>query len=301
MSHTRTILFEGLGMSVEDFRCRAAVEPLGGEEPNPTHSIVFVRRGVFCRTRRHDTVVADPNHVLFYNASELYRYAHPVRGGDDCTILALDTTRALELVARYVPDAVERPAAPFRFGHGLSSKRAAWLHWELLGALRKAPPRIAVEDLVSELADEAVRVACRSHPSRRSGEPASAAAPRRQREIVEAATLALSRRLETPPSLTELAAALDCSPFHLSRTFHRLTGLSLRAYIRRLRTRAAAERLAAGARDLTRVALDFGYADHSHFTNSFRQEWHVPPSRFRDSLTSYDEEGPTRRPAGSRN
>ena len=44
----------------------------------------------------------------------------------------------------------------------------------------------------------------------------------------------------------------------------------------------AAHRLAAGAPDLTSLALDLGYADHSHFTNAFRQEWGVPPSRFRE-------------------
>jgi AraC-like DNA-binding protein len=59
--------------------------------------------------------------------------------------------------------------------------------------------------------------------------------------------------------------------------------LSLRAYSGRLRTALAAERLLAGAPDLTALALDLGYADHSHFTNAFRQEWGLPPSRFRDS------------------
>jgi AraC-like DNA-binding protein len=55
----------------------------------------------------------------------------------------------------------------------------------------------------------------------------------------------------------------------------------MRHYLNRLRARVAADRLVAGARDLTDLALDLGYWDHSHFTNSFRQEWGVPPSRFR--------------------
>lgn len=49
----------------------------------------------------------------------------------------------------------------------------------------------------------------------------------------------------------------------------------------RLRARAAAECLARGAQDLTALALDWGYTDHSHFTNAFRREWGVPPSRVR--------------------
>jgi AraC family transcriptional activator of tynA and feaB len=58
----------------------------------------------------------------------------------------------------------------------------------------------------------------------------------------------------------------------------------LRRYTRRLRARVAAERLSTGARDLTGLGLDLGYADHSHFTNSFRREWGMPPSRFRALL-----------------
>ena len=210
---SRRLLFESLGISVIDFRCHACVEQLGTEEPNPTHSIVLVRRGVFGRSHEGRTLVADPNNVLFFNAAEGYRYSHPVAGGDDCTILAVESARALELVARHAPRD-PRPESPFRLGHGLSSRRAAELHWELL-------------------------------------------------------------------QLVDRAGRFGCSPFHLSRTFHGTVGMNLRRYVTRLRARLAAERLAAGARDLTGLALQLGYFDHSHFTRSFRNEWGIPPSRFR--------------------
>src|SRR5947208_559037 len=109
---------------------------------------------------------------------------------------------------------------------------------------------------------------------------------RRRRDLVEAVKLMISERLERPPSLTELADVLGCSPYHLSHTFHGTAGLSLRGYVRRLRARVAAERLAAGASHLTALALDLGYADHSHFTNSFRREWGVSPSTFRSRLVT---------------
>jgi AraC-like DNA-binding protein len=96
----------------------------------------------------------------------------------------------------------------------------------------------------------------------------------------------ISERLEGPPSLTELAGTLGCSPCHLSRSFHAAAGLSLRGYLGRLKARVAAERLAAGARHLTALALDLGYADHSHFTNSFRREWGVAPSTFRSRVVA---------------
>ena len=274
------MLFESLGIAAIDFRCRAHVEPEGSEEPNPTHTIAFVRRGVFRRSHRHDGLVADPNFVLFFNRGEPYRYAHPVPGGDDCTILTLETPRALELVARHAPEDAERSEAPFRFGHGLCSPRAARLHYELLARVSRGP-LLAIEDVLAELTDEAVRAAYRIHEGRATAGPESAGTRRRHRELAEAAKLRLNERLPSPPSLGELARDLECSPFHLSRTFHRIVGLSLRRYIGRLRTGTAAHALARGARELTELALDLGYADHSHFTNAFRREWGVPPSRFR--------------------
>ena len=292
--HTRRLLFESMGVAVVDFRCHAGVEPAGAEEPNSSHSVVLVRRGVFQRTQGRETLVADPNHVLFFNAEQPYRFSHPLPGGDDCTVLALEAPQALELVARHAPREAQRPETPFRLGHGLSSPRAARLQWELLGLMARPVTRLGLEDALAELAGEALRSAYESRASGQAEERPSSPARRRQRELVEAAQLAVSERLEQPPSLTELARSLDCSPFHLSRTFHDQAGLSLRRYAGRLRARAAAERLARGAGDLTELALDFGYADHSHFTNSFRREWGLPPSQFRALVGSSVGTTPTR-------
>lgn len=57
--------------------------------------------------------------------------------------------------------------------------------------------------------------------------------------------------------------------------------MSLRRYVGRLRANVAAKRMAEGAQNLTDLALDLGFADHSHFTNAFRREWGISPSEFR--------------------
>src|SRR5262249_55800663 len=109
----------------------------------------------------------------------------------------------------------------------------------------------------------------------------AASGRRRRRDLVDAVKLMISERLHASPSLTELSDVFGCSPYHLSRTFHHTAGESLRRYVRRLKARIAADRLTGGEANLTALALDLGYADHSHFTNSFRQEWGVTPSSFR--------------------
>jgi AraC-like DNA-binding protein len=286
---TRQALFSGLGVSVVDFQCRAHVEPLGPEEPNETHSIVFVRRGVFMRTDRERTIVADANHIVFFNPGEPYRFAHPLPGGDDCTVLGLDEPCARTLAAAAGPARTGTGGA-FPIGHAMSTQRAARLHLELLRVLSSAvrPLQLDAQDLVAELADESV---ASLRQSARARSPATASASRR-RDTVEAAKLMVSRSIASPPSLASLASALDCSPFHLSRIFRAETGLGLRHYVRRLRARLAAERLRRGARDLTSVALDLGFYDHSHFTNVFRREWGVPPSKLTGSRSAI---GPTAR------
>ncbi len=280
-AHSRRLLFESLGVRIEDFHCRAHVEREGTEEPNPSHSIVFVRRGVFGRRHRGESLVADPNQILFFHAGEAYRYSHPVPGGDDCTILCLDAGTALDAALRVRPEAEECPDRPFVAGHVLGGRRSACLHYELLATLRAERPALATEDVLSELIDEALRTA---GGARLSAGPETGRGARRRREAVEEAKLLVNANVERPPRLGTMAATLGCSPFHLSRIFRQTTGVSLRGYLGRLRARLAAERLSRGAPDLTELALDLGFADHAHFTNAFRREWGVAPSRLRRSL-----------------
>jgi AraC-like DNA-binding protein len=49
----------------------------------------------------------------------------------------------------------------------------------------------------------------------------------------------------------------------------------------RRRLRDALEMLLDTRESITRVALEHGFASHSHFTDAFRREFGVPPSRVR--------------------
>ncbi len=281
LTQRRRVLADRLGVVVEDFRCTAHVHPKGPEEVNLKHSIVFIRRGVFIRQRGKESVVADANYILFFNAGEPYRIAHPVPGGDDCTILSIPSPLALELVARHLPQQEARGNAPFPFGFALSPPRAARLQLELLRKIR-SPAEAALDEVLIELMETAVRAAGATHCTPWGGKRLlTAATARRHRELADAAKVGISSSVGNAPSLTGLARALGCSAFHLSRVFRAQVGLNLRTYYARLRTRLAADKLSGGERDLTGLALDLGYADHSHFTNAFRKEWGLPPSAVR--------------------
>jgi len=148
-------------------------------------------------------------------------------------------------------------------------------HWRLArcrAALDAgAPDRLALEEAALGLLPpwvSADRVAAGARPHR---------AVERARELLAAEPAA-------DLSLHELADAVACSPFHLARRFRRATGVGLHAYRTRLRMALALQRLADGEEALIQLALDLGYASHSHFSAAFRHCYGLPPSRARELL-----------------
>lgn len=68
----------------------------------------------------------------------------------------------------------------------------------------------------------------------------------------------------------EIAADHGISARTLQRLFDRYVGVGPKWVLQRYRLHIAAERMAAGEEDITRLALDLGYFDLPHFTHHFR-------------------------------
>ena len=102
-----------------------------------------------------------------------------------------------------------------------------------------------------------------------------------QRRIVEAVKELLTARFEQQLTLAAIAREVHVSPFHLARMFRRHTGYSLHEYRTQLRLRSVAGRLGDRDRPLVELALDAGFASHSHLTDAFRRSFGVPPSALR--------------------
>jgi AraC family transcriptional regulator len=83
------------------------------------------------------------------------------------------------------------------------------------------------------------------------------------------------------PSLESLARAAGVHRVHLAREFRRRFGCTPGQYIRQRRIEFACHRLAASREPLSVVAFDAGFADQSHFTNTFRQIVGATPGAFR--------------------
>jgi AraC-like DNA-binding protein len=106
-----------------------------------------------------------------------------------------------------------------------------------------------------------------------------AAAGRKVAEIRER----LIADLRCPPSLRELAASVDLSPFHMLRVFRDVTGFPPHAWLVLERVCAARHLLAAG-QSPAQTAGAVGFADQAHLTRWFKRVTGVTPGAFRNSV-----------------
>jgi AraC-like DNA-binding protein len=82
------------------------------------------------------------------------------------------------------------------------------------------------------------------------------------------------------------------SPVSFSRMFRLATGMTLSAYVNRLRMARAVELLERTDDTIASIALDLGFSDQSHFDRTFRRSFGHTPSAHRAGLRSAVDPGP---------
>ncbi len=100
------------------------------------------------------------------------------------------------------------------------------------------------------------------------------------RERVDRVVAILRQRLAEPPSLEDIGREVGCSPFYLSRTFSRETGMTIPQYLRKIRMERAAELLRSGKYNVTEAAMEVGYSSLSHFSQAFCQTMGCCPALY---------------------
>jgi AraC-like DNA-binding protein len=211
------------------------------------------------------SVLATPNHTIFYDAGQ--RYDRQLYGdhGDHCifvsvepeTLQALVQDTAAELTAIDAP--VDEPT---------------YLARHLLVRRLRAG---SIDDRAAEAAVLSVLTATLAHAKRhtRHRRAQTLAA---HHALAEAAKAELASAYARSVGLETLARTLHTSPFHLARVFRSETGFTVAGYRRALRLRAALEQLPSRAKELTALALDLGFSSHSHFSDAFRRSFGLTPS-----------------------
>jgi AraC family transcriptional regulator len=231
--------------------------------------IVFPWTSVVIQQVGSEAVLANPNHVLFFNRQQPYRRTIHDRRGDD----AIFVEASPDLVAGALGSG--RGELPFR--HGPSDPQAYLLH---VAAVRElyadAGDTLHAEELVHEAVARSIQAAAAFHIVR--GRRGRDRTEQDRHRLVESAKAILTEEPAARTTLAAFARRLHTSELHLARVFRERTGFTLHAYRTHLRLRIAIERLAEGEADLAALARGLGFSSHSHFSSAFRSVFDVQPS-----------------------
>ncbi|MFI7541397.1 helix-turn-helix domain-containing protein [Actinoplanes sp. NPDC049599] len=243
---THTVLLAAPDLRVATVSCSGPARWSAAEEVGAS-AVVLVRRGVFARRADGRAGVADPVQGYVQRPGEVQQVAHPA-GPDTCTSISI------------APDLADRLAWA---GPVTVSPAADLAHRRLIArATTGADPADLATDLLAELLPPPVR-----RPSRRA---------------IDEVRIALHG--DPGARLDDLAELAGCSRWHLSRTFHQVTGITINAYRLRLRARAALTELGDAGEGLAAVAARAGFADQAHLSRTLRRELGLSPGEVRKLL-----------------
>ena len=100
-------------------------------------------------------------------------------------------------------------------------------------------------------------------------------------ERLESARRLLLERMQSPPTLPELARSVGLNEVKLKAGFRTLFGNSVFGYLRTQRMDQARRLLVRRDLSVTEVAACVGYANPSKFASAFRKHFGLPPSALR--------------------
>jgi AraC-like DNA-binding protein len=260
-----TLLLDVPGLSIAEVRCEGGGSAWSGEEPLESFAVILVQRGRF--RRRVDGVerVADSVAGYVQRPGSTQQIAHP-HGGDRCTVLVPSRTILGSLLDGVGPAEPLFTPAAFDLAHRILVARA-----------RGDAEPFELTERAALLVGALAEIATEAEVARRQTTAAS-----RSRRLADLVRQAINH--DARMRLDELALLAGVSAYHLSRTFRRVTGMTISRYRRRIRVRSAIDRLAAGERDLARLAAELDYADQAHLTRSLRSEIDITPGRLRAML-----------------
>jgi len=274
------ILYAAGGLRVGCFRRYPWQRPFADTGPiREGPLLVFPRTSVVIRHRDREPVMADPTRVMLYNPGQEYTRRAVTNRGDECEWFAFPPEIVADAMRDVDPAVADRGDRPFLDVWAPSPRDAYLLQRRVTEHLLRSERRseLFVEESMMLLLARVVARRPESTTARRATTAAE------HRAVADACREVVARRLGERTSLRAIAAAVGVSPFHLARLFRRDAGTTIHTYVHELRLRTALQRVADGD-EVARIAVDLGYASHSHFTARFRRFFGVTPSAFRRRL-----------------
>jgi AraC-like DNA-binding protein len=245
-------------------------EPRGTEYYVSAPCIVLSETGAFQTSSALGDAMGDPAMAVFRNTLAPYTVRDVPGPPSQVLTIRLSPSVVRSMLADVDPAAAD--SATFSVASAPVPGRTALLHALVRRELARDDP-LGIEESVLRLSATVI--------ARLGDRRTRTAVTPKAREHVAAARDLLVRRACEPLRLRDVAARAGCSPWHLARAFHAVVGTTIGRHITRLRLRSALERVLDTDEGLTKIAIESGFADHSHFTSAFRREYGATPSQVR--------------------
>jgi len=270
----RKKLFANEMLEIAVFEVRPTSDACGEVERQTLNAMVLPFSGLFAR---HDAprrqVTGTPSHAIYFAPDAPYRISFPGAIGDRAIILRFDEALAPEQVG---VSAGEGPGA-----QGLLPARAMMLRNLLWTRLEKGEADgFEAEALGLDLLNWSLE-------SVRPGKvPARRSALARRTRALERIKEAVASSPQDKWNVAKLASVANLSPFHLCHVFREMTGTSIYDYVLHERLARTLDAVLDCRDDLTAIALDAGFASHSHFTARFRGFFGCTPVALRRNASA---------------
>jgi AraC family transcriptional regulator len=273
------ILFHSESLCVVDSRCDPSHPHFAGPCAFRVPCFGFPRRPCEIHIDGHAPFVSDQTGVVVLPAGATYRRRAIDPLGERTTVIGMHP----QLLCQMLDDIDPRSGSPgARIATPVWSRVGLAIHNESVAlATRLASGWIdplAAEAAIIGLVRKAL--ACIA-TGVSLGEPARVAPT--HVELVVRVKKCIRENIEQRMSLTQLAAHVEVSPYHLCRLFRLATGQTVYQYQLQIRLAAALEMLPAYKGNLAALAMDLGFSSHSHFASLFKREYGFSPGA-RDGL-----------------
>ena len=262
---TRRALWESADVSIaaSTSRCETGTWRPAVVETSP--GVVLPRVGAFRRRTNGQEHIVDRATGYFKRVGEVCEVAHFADGVHGATIIDVAPERSGSALAE-----IRQARGPFVVGPDLAAA-----HLLLLASVQRDPSDdLEVQERTFELLGACMT---RAHAGFRSVRPRESTNARRRVVADVCEHLHASDRT----SLIDIADAVHYSPFHLTRVFRSVTGITMSQYRTNLRLCEVLTRLADGGTNLSEIGLAAGFADHAHMTRTFVANLGATPSELR--------------------
>ncbi len=234
----------------------------------PWPALVFPRHPVWVGHDAKPDRYLDPTVVAFVNAQSKGMRQSDQPDGECIDWVAFEGALAASMVQPFEPKRKPDPLAPFRIA-GAALPPAACLQQRTLFAYctdcAQVDP-VLVEECALVLLGAALRSAYGRRPPR--GGAKTERTTRTHRAMVTEARRFIAKHLESRLTLSAIAQQVHAAPQHFCRIFRSETGLTIGAYVNRLRLYQILDELPAESTSYD-LAERFGFADRAHFSRHF--------------------------------